>query len=900
MAKRVELPSGEVAEFPDDMSNEEISSVIKKRQQDTQGQDQQQAQDQGQGQSGKRQDVGEGFTLEDVEEGATDALANLNVGIARFFGLPGDVGNMVGAATGGGESALPDSDEVQSWMADWNMTFEPENTPEDFGSRVIQEFGTAMVPVFGSMGRGARLVKQGIKPTLLGERAAVGSATRPGTTAAVESGAAVGAVGGGKAMEQTFPENPQAARAIGELAGGLAGGGAASLTSLAGEGAETLIRKKGFVGAATEPFTKRGAKRRATRRISEQTQDASADLDTLQEDSLADEVPDLTPAQDTADPFLAQLQRSVANSDDEAQDLLARRTANASEKLKNLALEKGDPEDVRNYLNQKLKNAAAVSAKRANEVRKAGDPATISTRVQKEVEQALDTAREMERRVWSEVPSKVTATPENARQAWMDELSDMTEGSDPAELPNILKEKLGTLKKGVLKGGKVRGETSAKALHDLYSTLGRRVQQEAKKPDGNANTIRILKKVRNNLLDDLDEADDEGKYEEALNLSRDLNAKFTEGPVGDVLGFSKSGTGADSSKMMDALMGNDGQEAKLAVKQLLKASPQSEKKVKDFIKSRFATAAIDSQNNRVNTKSAQTFMKKYEPLLKEFPDLRKELGTAIGDQQITDDLVGASKPTTESPIVRQKEAASIFLQNDPQKALGRVLNSSNKEKALGDVVKELKKGDGTGDAMKGLKASVPDYLMKKSLRSSQVDARGEPIVSGKKFIKELEQIEKPLKESGLMTDGELNRLKRIGRAFEGIENTMTTNASVQGVIDDNPNRILEIAARVGGAQAGGKLGSSSAGGSLQSAQVGSGEARRFLERLTNDKAKQLLSQAVTDKKVMEDLLTNIEKLSAKKQGQLVIDLGSRVGIPKAALTAPSTTAAGGEEEEDKQ
>lgn len=888
MVKRVELPSGQVAEFPDDMGNEEISSVIQKQFPQQRGRPEQEKE------RGRGARTG-GVSIEEVKQGATNALANLNVGIARLFGMPGEIGDLVGGATGTGESLLPDTEEVQSFMADMGMTFQPENTPQDITSRTVQEFGTALVPALGAIGRGTTLARTGTQAAGLLERGAVQAAQRPGTALAVEAGAAAGAAGGGKLLERTFPENPTLARAIGELAGGLTGGGAVGAAQGVSKGIGTLVRRRGLIGAATEPFTAQGARRRASTRLFKQTQDFQGDIEKLDDSLIRQEVPQLTPAQETGDPFLAQLERAVASEDDAVQEVLAQRTAQSSQRLKEIATDTGDPEDVRRYLDERLKNVAAQASKNSRRIRQAGDPATISSRVRSEIEGALDNARSMERRVWQSVPKEVTATPSNTRQAWLEELQDISPGSDPAEIPNIIKKKLGNVQDGVLQGGELGDNPSAKSLHDFYSVLGRKVQQEANTAGGNPNKIRILKKIRSNILADLENVDGGEMYQEAISLSRDLNSKFTQGPIGDVLGFSKAGAPMDATQTLDALIGNDGQEARLAVKQLLEASPQSEQKLKNFIRSKFAKAAFDPENNTLNTKSAQGFFRKYDPLLKEFPDLRRELGSSIGDQRKVDDLLGATKVEAQSPIVRQKEAASIFLQEDPEKAIGRILRGKNRVKSLQSIMRELKRADGTDKSLQGLKAAVPDYLMKRSI-SNLEDEMGQAVVSGKRFLRQLDDFEKPLVESGLMTKGEINRLRRIGKAFEGIETSLRARPSTGGVISDRPAKILEIAARVGGAQVGGKVGASSAGGSLQSAQIASKEAQNFIARLTNDKARQLLTQAVQDPEVMKDLLRNINNIPPSKQGKFFSDLGVRVGIPKTAITAPVTTGIGGKEE----
>ena len=88
------------------------------------------------------------------------------------------------------------------------------------------------------------------------------------------------------------------------------------------------------------------------------------------------------------------------------------------------------------------------------------------------------------------------------------------------------------------------------------------------------------------------------------------------------------------------------------------------------------------------------------------------------------------------------------------------------------------------------------------------------------------------------------------------------------IINDRSSWLLNTAARMIGARAGSRLASGSgAGGSIQSAGIGSQVAKDIMRKLTADKAKQLLIDAVTtDDKLLIRLLQPRTAASDKKFG----------------------------------
>ena len=128
---------------------------------------------------------------------------------------------------------------------------------------------------------------------------------------------------------------------------------------------------------------------------------------------------------------------------------------------------------------------------------------------------------------------------------------------------------------------------------------------------------------------------------------------------------------------------------------------------------------------------------------------------------------------------------------------------------------------------------------------------------------------------------EMSQLTDVAQKMSSLQ-LQSSISPLTNVTDDRAGFIIEKIAQVIGAKVGAKL-SGTAGGSIQSASIGSTVARKFLNDLTVDKARQLLIDAVRDPDLMVTLLTHRE---ANKVNERVIrnymlsPIGSRLVDPE--------------------
>jgi hypothetical protein len=810
------------------------------------------------------------------------AARSFNVGLAQMLGLPGTAADALRSVMGYEQgSLLPSGRELQKAMADIGATYEPGEEPRTTFDYFMQNLGASSIPMLGVVGKTGRM------------------AIPLFTEASASAGGAVG----GKAMQQTEwgQQNPELARAAGELTGGLMGASPGAVgrvvKSYATQG-PPLIR------AAKAPMRGAWARKRAARSVGEQAEDPEGALRSLQRSRGVDEEAGLTAAQKTDDPGIAAMRRQVeADLSDEAR-FGRYQQSRATQGLKSSAVPSEESgEDVQQFLEETLRRRGEEAQRAVQRAARTDEPKTYNALARQKIEQAYEQARKQENRIWGQLPEGGAVRPSSTVEVYQEELRNITEGGDIKEIDQFARQKLGRLnKKGRLVGGELVGprkqSASPKALHQFYSKLGRRVR-ELSEQGGQSNKIRILNRLRQAVLEDLDASEAGEQYRKAIEFSKRLNEKFTSGSLGKVLGFQR-GQATPETMTLDDLIGAGGQQARERLRQVLDATPQAEEDIKDFIRSRFAMQSINEKTGRINSRSGQKFLKQNRNLLDAFPDLKKELGNAVQKQKRVDQLVGVGDVSEMSPLSKQNAAASLYLgKEDPHDALRSVITSGKKHGRTTQYFKELKQQvgkDPTGKAQKGLKNAVVSELLEYSRRvgkEAEDPVTAEQFISGRTFLKRLGDLERPLTESGLMTKEQVDRLKRIGQAFRKLETEQ--QAGKAGMITtDAPGRLLDTISQFAGAQIGGELGASSTGGSLQFAQMASSRMKQLMRSITADEARNLLIKSTRDDQLMQDLLKDWQKLSAEQQKKLATrvwnktkNLGSRVKRRTEQASAPA-------------
>jgi len=790
------------------------------------------------------------------------------------------------------DSVFPTIQEMRSAGAKIGATRAPGVETDDPVGRFAEELGAGALPFIGAAAKTSLPLIR---------------------LAGAELTSAAGATGGGIALENspTFKDDPQMGRLVGELFGGLSALSITDLvakapksaTGLAYRGSRSALRK------AKDTFRGQGATNRAGRRAVSEAQSAETASGRLQNLTDVDvEAGIANPATIAGDPGVNRITRAAMDEDPETAEELSRVFSEEASSLRRLAFGEGNPDDVRGFIEKKLQEAGAkvdASIKKARgSGRTTGD---ISSDARSILNRAYDQARAAERRMWSRVPNDVVVENPQSRKEWVSMLDEVQTETGRANLPKVLKSEFGTRsrKTGKFKAGSLPQNPTAKQLHELYSELGDAARSEANKAGGSAKQVRDLKRIRNAIMEDLMSVEGGDRYRKAVNVSRNLNDRFTKGTVGEIMGFAKAGPGVSPNETLETILRGGGERKASSIREMMRASPQLGGQVEEFMRDRFVQRAINTENNAINTAQARKFLKDNRATLEMFPELREDLGRAIRDQDTVDNLMGKSNVSDLSIHKRERTGAAEFLNANPNEEANKIINANKDRRRLMTELVETVSEDPSGKALEGAKSSFVQALFDKAGTSNVFDEfTSSQFPNGVKLKDAITKNQDDMIASGLFSNDDMRRLNIIADRLTNVSKAMSANASKGGVINDAPGQMLSLVAQVGGSQVGRTVAQRTGGGTVQTPGIFVGRAKRILESLTNDEARNILIRSSKDKELFQKLLDlRPEKSESELTGilnDLIEPLRDTAEVAGSAVARPTATAGNREETEQRK
>jgi len=458
----------------------------------------------------------------------------VNQGISGFFdSMAGPLNRGVNTVMGTNLSETPTADLMD--MGGVARRDDPQNLWE----RALVGTGEAAGSLIPATGIG-RAVMQSTGPiarTLQPMFAQFGRA--PVVTTGAEMAAGAGAEAAEAATENT--ENPYV-RALAPLAGGMAAGiGAGAIGTAYNQVRPYLpvnMAARG-IGRAVAPWTKAGA-----RPIAEDVlRGVSADPDAAADRLAGENLGNLTPAQQTGEPGLMELERGLARRDPAFAQSLDEATTASRTALEGAAREGAQGRtvrDTRTYFQERaeqhnafIKNLVDKATKRADtalrDVEPTGQPMAQSERVRGIIDKTYDASRAREKALWDKVPKRVqipTAQARAAYQAALEETTDVSADSIPQKATRFLAED----------GGFGEAVTMDR-LHRLYSEMRKAAREAMAQNVPDEFRARQATRIADAILADIDAADPMGAarfLEDARAYSSAMNEQFGQGVVGRV------------------------------------------------------------------------------------------------------------------------------------------------------------------------------------------------------------------------------------------------------------------------------------------------------------------------------------------------------------------------------
>lgn len=822
----IAMPDGTHVNFPDNMPREQIKGLIAQ----------------------KFPDI--------IKQQPPSATSFINRQIAAGLGAPVDIA-AAGLGALGLETKAPfgGSESISNLFESLGIEVAPpEARAETLGQQVASGVGdvASMLLPFGgaaqAVSKGVGIVGNIAKDIL------ETFARRPKAALGLELVAGVGAGAGGYAAEQAFPESP-AAKVTGQILGGIT-----APTSIIAAGLPTRVgmrvAKKTFA-----PFTETGGRIRAEERVKGLVEDPAIAARRLREETITD----LTPAQRIGEKRLLSLEKEVLDQDVKLEGEFTKRSAANLQKLRSRLETEGDVGALRGIvedrvtrlqtsLDTRTQQAVDKAEQRVFKLAPSQRQSQASIIARDELEGALKSARSQERELWDAVP-EVDVDITGSKRAYRT-LYKATPKAQREDIPAIAKALLKKQPKDkkalkVFKG--LRNIDKLKEAQGLRSKLLE--ESRRARADGNYNKARISDNIADSLLDDMSASAGGDELAEALAFSRGVNEKFKQGTVGKLLGTERVGGGKVAPELtLETSVGAGRARGDVALQDILKAAdtPQLRQSVDQYLLGNLENIAI--RDGQLNPQAAKRFIKQNEELLAKFPERKQQILDAVEATEKAGRIGKQGERITKNLTNTRKSRAAEFLNMPIDVEFDKILSKTTKNpRQFLLQLKSQASKDTTGEAQKGLKAGLVDSLMRKAT-TSQLDEQGFPIISGKALLNNL--TDKRIKDSlsAILTKPEMNQLKTIAKELRKFEDVKLPN--IQGIINDTPHLLLTTFARVVGARAGGEFSKGSAGGSLQTAQIFSSNARKLIQRLTNDKARQILIEAVQDPELMHTLLTN--------------------------------------------
>lgn len=778
-------------------------------------------------------------------------MPNLNQGIAEGAGglvdflNPFDKPHALNPFKDGTGSARAGIEQAMDATGVNRATGEPQNFIEGFARGTGQ--AASLAPVGGA-------VAQGLKgaPGLLGSIADDASSAMNSVGGFFAEAAAGGGAEAarGAAERQGAPEWVQNTAA---LAGGV---GVGAVPFVAGKtpsalGAKALQRS---VKSAMLPYTKSGGQEVARQRAQELAggPERAAEL----AGQVGSSEIGLTPAQQTGDPNLLGLEQEAARRSPLIRENLDTRANQAAKTAEgNIRGMGGDVADAQSFFESRRQSArenimGIVDRSTNGALRPTAQNSEMlnSSEVASKIENAAQATKEQERALWDAVDRSVPVRTDEAR-ATANKLIESTSRAQQDDIVRVVRELLGSDSNDPF--GEVE---TVNEMHGLYSKL-REVAREAKSgPAPKSNKARIADLIADSILRDLGATADAAPTAigQQINTARAYTAEresiFNQGTVGRLRRQTVSGDDAISPELsLERSVGRGGTTGAVGSDDITRATRgDAENNIEDFLRSRFDRAAFSSDGT-YNPRGAQTFMRDNAEIMGRYPYLREVLDETLRTQgQATSRSARADRVLTdmENP---SKSASAAFTQAAPENAIDAVFKAKRPSLEARKLAATARK-DENGQAMDGLKGAFSEYVIRRG-----ADSGG---LSGDQMRKILQSPEQRAALAAVFEPSEVRRMDMMAAELSKLRKGRQAAPDIGGLSPRSPNRLIDMAARIIAARQGAKAGGGSSGASIQTANMASNRMKALLGNLQNDKAEQMLMDAVTDPDLFRLLLVD--------------------------------------------
>lgn len=777
---------------------------------------------------------------------ATDIVGGINKGGMSLADLPFNIANLALAVAGAPQLKPPSQylDDIiledGSSLKDIATKSVKSSDPGKFVGRVAEEVAF-MASGIGMAQKGAKVLDGALRGNLALHNGSsfykTFSETPTNFLLRREMAPTIGAGLGAATAQQVAPDSIGA-----EIAGSLIGGVAGNNPTVAAK-LWRQVKKQ-----TTDPFTDAGVRQRVSDFLITKASDPEEAIRNIQANKAllgGSHGEGLRLSSDilSQDAGLMQAFSSLSAKDPKLLGMLTRMERQSREALAPKfaeALPEGRPDAVIDSLESRIKRASdqfdqysalldKQVAARLSTLKSPEPSEALSLEFFDKVKDGMRAGREMESQIWSEIKgaSKIST------KALKKEFKAIRK-----QIPKVMKKENIPTEEFKLVEDVLKGKDSIQEVITLRSQLleeGRKARAA-----GAFAKARILGDLEGAVNDFIQRTGDLGvEYRRAADFSRNFHERFTRGSIGKILGYDTAGgEKINPEEVLRTLIKQNEKGAANAadIKRLMSSSDgmeglkELEAPMYNYIRDSFAAAGDDV------TKQL-TWLDKYGPLLRQFPDLEKQLV----NQNKGFERVAQRKAALENRRATELDKGLVKLANrvgtDPYRVGDRILNMDATEL---NSLKEALRGDEL--ALNGMRHAVTNNMIERIFRSGIPDLT--PIFKERKYQVAYQNILTPQQRKFFT---EMDRLSKL--AFTKRPSSDTSVKIPMPMLGSLMQRVAGSSAAGGIAS---KLGLKTG---LIAAQQGSNFSRKLFEGISDAKAVALLERAAVDPQMLEDLLS---------------------------------------------
>ena len=529
------------------------------------------------------------------------------------------------------------------------------------------------------------------------------------------------------------------------------------------------------------------------------------------------------------------------------------------------------PEEARAYLNIVTEGRISIAATRMEE-RLSDIPHAskedVSRIAKEEINKAKIAAERQEDELWKPVDLTLPAPTRRSRNEYKEILSryesnEVKKSQTWVDIPPELREHFGELVDGEYVPGVLKEHVKLGALKDMRSLVLKLARAERAENVPNRDKQAVLARMGDALLDDMMAIKPTGPLKilsdrtgvevaDALTIARnysaDINIRFRQGEIGQILGYREQGDPTINAMLiLQRTIGKSKLQGVNSFDELMRSVERTgdpkamRKSISEYLYSEFLSASHVS--GEFMPASGANYVKQKADLLTRLPEVRTKMEAAIKSgkdykiaQQLTDPDIAV---------------AAMVLKKNPGDEIKYILSTGNPERAAAEVV-ALLKTDPDKRALPGFRKALLNYIWDRSI-TDHLDYNGVAQLDGEKFKLTVDNVQTLIKT--ILSPAQRRRLKTITNTAY-YDSRAAIGSKDEGILDDVEGYVLETARKVLAAS----LGRNAAremgvGGTLQAPS----ESVKFSTRLRDmgiDPGRKLVVDAITSQNddLMRELL----------------------------------------------